>query len=668
MNYRPEIDGLRAVAVIPVIFFHGGFEILSGGFVGVDVFFVISGYLITCILIAESERGNFSLVRFYERRARRILPALFFVMACTLPFAWFWMLPTQFGDFSKSLVAVVIFASNFLFWQADGYFAAASELKPLLHTWSLAVEEQYYLLFPLVMMALWRFGRRQVFGVIVVVSVLSLLLSEWGWRHHPSANFYLAPTRAWELFAGSICAFLISGRKPLTNNWLSGAGLALILFAIFFFDATTPFPSLYALAPVGGTVLIVIFGHGGTWVARLLSARACVGIGLISYSAYLWHQPVFAFARIRHVTSPPDWLMLLLAGLSLVLAYLSWRFVEQPFRGKPARVLPSRQAIFGASAIIGCAFAGFGFYGSLSSGLAWRLPPHILALAAAEQDQSGADCYLLPGEALPVHPVSGCLAENSQGNVDVILFGDSHAFAISQELKKELKARDIGYYETAYPGCLPLPDFIRTDLGDLFECTKYVDGILDYARNAGISTIVPTGRYTVNWTGYLYDNGEGGVESGDPVATDLVGYGQLRAAPGDPDRRDRVLAGYSQKLETLANEFNVVLVYPIPEAGWNVPNTAAANAMFRGSEAELSTSLDRFLERNGPVLDLFDALQSDRIFKVRPHEILCRTEDRRCANTLNGDILYFDDDHMSNAGARLLSPAIVRAVRAALQD
>ena len=273
MKYRPEIDGLRALAVIPVILFHAGFEIFSGGFVGVDVFFVISGYLITTILIEDIENKRFSIVNFYERRARRILPALFSVMLVCIPFAWMWMLPSQMKDFSQSLVAVSLFASNILFWRESGYFDAAAEEKPLLHTWSLAVEEQYYVVFPIFLILAWRFGKNRVFWMIVVMAAISLLLSEWGWRNKATANFYLAPTRAWELFAGSIAAFVIQKQGVRKNNPLALVGLAAILFSIFFYDEATPFPSVYALVPVLGVVLIVLYAEKETIVAKLLSVK-----------------------------------------------------------------------------------------------------------------------------------------------------------------------------------------------------------------------------------------------------------------------------------------------------------------------------------------------------------------------------------------------------------
>lgn len=473
MNYRHEIDGLRAVAVIPVILFHAGFEVFSGGFVGVDVFFVISGYLITGILIKSLDDGKFSIVQFYENRARRILPALFVVMTLCVPFAWMWMLPSQFKDFAQSLIAVVFFVSNVLFWREEGYFAASAELNPLLHTWSLAVEEQYYLLFPLFLLLTWRFGRNRLFWAIVIIAAISLLICEWGWRNEPHANFYLAPTRAWELLAGSICAFLAAGRAYRSNNALSTAGLSLIVFAILHFDSTTPFPSLYALAPVGGTSLILLFAGNGTWVARLLSMRGFVGIGLISYSTYLWHQPLFAFARIRAIAPPTEWMMLLLATASLGLAYLTWRFVEQPFRkraGPP--LLPSRRSIFAASATFGALFVALGIYGHLSQGAEWRFafarsflnhfdnePPARqffirTNMYSAYRDE--CNFYMhgeFEGQAKSEIPKS-CYIRNSNAEKVIFLWGDSHAQMYYFGLKEVLPS-DWQILQVASSACAP---------------------------------------------------------------------------------------------------------------------------------------------------------------------------------------------------------------------
>jgi len=379
LKYRREIDGLRSLAVIPVIFFHAGVTIFSGGYVGVDIFFVISGYLITSIIVSERQTGNFTITNFYERRARRILPALLLVMIACVPFAWAWMTPLQLKDFSQSLTAVSLFSSNVLFLYESEYFGPSAELKPLLHTWSLAVEEQYYIFFPIFILAVWRFGKKILFYALLLIGFASFLLSQWGSANYPIANFYLLPTRVWELLIGSLVAIhLLYKERRITSQkvrffrieqCLSGLGFALILYSIFTFDDETPFPSFYALVPTVGTALIILYASEKTLVARLLSAKLPVGIGLISFSAYLWHQPLFAFARLRSISEPSHELMLLLGFLSLVLAFISWRYIEKPFRNKSKY---SRSQIFYLAAIATVCFVGIGFFGHVNQGFPYR--------------------------------------------------------------------------------------------------------------------------------------------------------------------------------------------------------------------------------------------------------------------------------------------------------
>lgn len=371
MKYRREIDGLRTVAVLPVILFHAGFSTFRGGYVGVDIFFVISGYLITSIILAEKEAGKFTLLSFYERRARRILPALFFVMVACLPFAWMWMSPFELKNFSRSLVAVSVFASNLLFWRESGYFGPAVELKPLLHTWSLAVEEQYYVLFPLFVMAAWRLGKQRMLMLLGLVSISSFALMQWLVFKSQDSAFFLLPTRAWELLLGAFAAFHLGGRaldagaSRLLQQGFSVLGLALILASIFLYDHNTPFPSAYALAPTVGALLIILFASPATFVGTLLGSRPFVGIGLISYSAYLWHQPLFAFARLRVIDPPSPALMLVLAVASLALAWVSWKFVEAPFR---TRATFQRKQVFALAGLASALMIGLGVLGNASQG------------------------------------------------------------------------------------------------------------------------------------------------------------------------------------------------------------------------------------------------------------------------------------------------------------
>jgi len=379
LKYRPEIDGLRAVAVLPVIFFHAGFAFLRGGYVGVDVFFVISGYLITTIIVNDLEAGTFTVRSFYERRVRRILPALVVVILACLPFAYFVMLPDQLEEFSQSVMSVMLFSSNILFWRKTGYFETATELKPLLHTWSLAVEEQYYLFFPWLLIIMRGFGKRIMLSLLALLGIASLILAQWMSAGHPAANFYLLPTRLWEILIGSLAAFYLLGRDetnagadlPLAaKQFLSLLGLGLILYAVAAFNDQTPIPSLYTLAPTIGAALIILFASEQTLVGRILSAKFFVGIGLISYSAYLWHQPIFAFAKLMSPTPPGSAVLFALGLLALGLAYLSWKFVEKPFRDRNKF---GRKQVFQFAAAASLCVVALGATGSLNHGFEDRV-------------------------------------------------------------------------------------------------------------------------------------------------------------------------------------------------------------------------------------------------------------------------------------------------------
>jgi peptidoglycan/LPS O-acetylase OafA/YrhL len=351
LRYRPEIDGLRAIAVIPVIFFHARWNLFRGGYVGVDVFFVISGYLITSIIVADLKEKKFSLIHFYERRARRILPALFFIVAICIPIAWLLLLPGDLKNFARSVIAVATFSSNFLFWSESGYFDTAAELKPLLHTWSLAVEEQFYILFPLILIFAWRFGRRWLIATLATLLVISLGIAQWGAYASPAAAFYLLPTRGWELALGALIAIYLTDREEVVGSeWLSLAGLGLILVSVFAFGDRTPSPSLFTLLPTCGVALILLYTSPKTSVFRLLSHKWLVGVGLISYSAYLWHQPLLALARnsIAFYSYKLS-ITITLVVLTFVLSFFSWQFIERYFRN-PSKLCRTQIYIFSGTA------------------------------------------------------------------------------------------------------------------------------------------------------------------------------------------------------------------------------------------------------------------------------------------------------------------------------
>lgn len=433
MDYRREIDGLRALSVLAVILFHADFTLFSGGFVGVDIFFVISGYLITSIIISEKKNNSFSLLNFYERRVRRILPALFFVLFCCLPLAWHLLGPTDMKSFSQSLIAVSGFASNFLFYSSTGYFDTAAEWKPLLHTWSLAVEEQYYLFFPLLLMFTWRLGSRLIIVLLAVITMASLTAAQWYSTHNPAAGFYLLPARGWELLIGSFTAFYLTNNNHRCQHFLanqigSTLGILLIVYSIFIFDKKIPFPSLYTLVPTIGAMLIIVFATPQTLVGKLLGYRLFVSIGLISYSAYLWHWPLFVFARYESIPESPNKLLMgSLAALSIVLGYLSWKCIEIPFRHKQKI---HRNKLFLSGAMCSFFILVFGITGHLNKGYSSRIPNYSATPEPEFPSKLNGWCMYVPDYQAD-SPIGAkgaeCWLGNKLSEKKAILLGDSFA-------------------------------------------------------------------------------------------------------------------------------------------------------------------------------------------------------------------------------------------------
>lgn len=481
ISYRREIDGLRAIAVSSVILFHAGFDVFAGGFTGVDIFFVISGFLISLILFKELEGNRFSIVSFYERRARRIMPALLLVMVVCLPFAWYLFSPPDMKNFADNVVAVSVFSSNILFWRSAGYFDADAELKPLLHTWSLSVEEQFYIFFPLILWLCWRFARRALPWLLAAILVASLLLAHKMAPIAAGANFFLLPTRAWELLIGSLCALYIARPTytPPTGILAEAGGvlgLAAIAYSILAFDKNTPFPSFYALIPTVGAALIILCANQQTIVGRhILGNRIAVLIGLISYSSYLWHQPLFAFARYSSANGLAAWQLCALALVSFLLGYFSWKYVETPFRTKTS---VSRKQIFSLVAVATSLFISVGLAGHFSRGFIDRIDPKAAAYLAyfdlryptwgyykntdwVANFRIECDYYDVSRQwegnstQLPKQIVSSCATRDPQKRHAIFLWGDSHAQHFYIGLKRNLPD-SWQILQIASSGCRPL--------------------------------------------------------------------------------------------------------------------------------------------------------------------------------------------------------------------
>lgn len=377
LTYRKDIDGLRALAVIAIVLFHAGFKVFEGGYVGVDIFFVISGFLITSIIVQDYRSGDFRFSAFYERRARRLLPALFLVLLVSMPFAWLEMMPGEITEFSKSLLSVLSFSSNFYFWNDSGYFATSAEFRPLLHTWSLGVEEQFYFLFPVVLLLALSFKRYATLAVLFVLGAVSFAFSAWASIYKPTLAFFLLPTRIWEFILGALGALLVLSQyypRFKKYRFLTEAagliGLSLIIYSVFFFKKTYVYPGYLAFIPVFGTALILVFATEQTLVGKVLGIRPLVITGLISYSTYLWHQPLFVFFRLRELDPLITGVVWALVVCSFVLGYLTWRFIEPIWRiGKKA----PKRSFWWFIGLCACAFVLFFFVVKYTGGYLFRL-------------------------------------------------------------------------------------------------------------------------------------------------------------------------------------------------------------------------------------------------------------------------------------------------------
>jgi peptidoglycan/LPS O-acetylase OafA/YrhL len=657
IKYRAEIDGLRALAILPVVLFHAKADGFDGGFVGVDVFFVISGYLITSIILHERIDGRFSIGRFFERRARRIVPPLFVVVAATVPFAWRYLLPGDMQDYCESILAMILFSSNFLFLHETGYFGTATELTPLIHTWSLAVEEQYYLFFPFFLIILFKFmAWRGQFIVLAAMLVSSFGLASWIVESNEAVAFFLLPTRGWEILCGSLCAYICIYYRPLkSNDALALAGLAMIVIAVAAFSQETPMPGPFGLVPCLGTVLIILFGSNGTIVSKVLSHVVLVRIGVISYGTYLWHQPMFAMARHASIDEPSPLMMTCLALLSLVLGYLSWKFIEMPCRIRT--VLPLRwfALIFSIFFVF---FALFGTLGHFSKGYPDRFSAQNINLIQPPRTQN--DC----GSAVNLNAnFYACDFGDGNSKRIFVLYGDSHAAALQSELHRIFRQNGIrGIRIGEYQDCQILPGLFRE--AKARSAARLTARCLQNLRAAFAS--VPEAEaaiVSVRWTALLapiegsirssvFDNGEGGVELEKESRYMALNKAGVPSFDGTA-KRQAIQAALDVVTDSNRRTF---LIYPVPEVGWNIPRQNLKR--FKSGEsivAGITTSYRRYLERNEFITEVLDEYSGPNVVRIRPSEMLCDSYVKeRCITALDRKALYYDDNHLSDFGAAIV--------------
>ncbi|TPE48401.1 acyltransferase family protein [Amaricoccus solimangrovi] len=617
MKYRAEIDGLRALAILPVVAFHAGLERLSGGFTGVDVFFVISGFLITTIILGEIEDPSgdrFSILEFYKRRVLRILPALAVVLAATVLAAWAIMLPNEFRAAGRSVVATALFLSNVYFWRTSGYFAATAELKPLLHTWSLAVEEQFYVFFPLMLVFVARFlGRRfrLWIGLMVLVSFgLGVALTP----RDPMTAFFLLPSRIWELGLGALIA---AGAAPAVGagpgrGLLAWAGIALIAFGVLGLGEEDPFPGWNALYPVLGAGLVIAYG-AGTSAGALLSTAPLVYVGRISYSLYLWHWPVIVFYRLARgqALAPLD--ILLVLALSWLLADLSFRFVERPFRTRAIRLVPAPRVVGLGLACL----AGFLALGGLvnATGAKWRsYPPDVLRIAAYTDYNDTAEHAYQFGEGdgcgISGHSTDGsgfdrekCL-RTEPGRPNYLVIGDSHSAAVWRAIA--LAYPEANVLKASVSGCRPL-----LDADGEAPCRAIINHVYrDFVPGAHLDAVIMVGRWR---------------------ATDFPKVAPTLAHLGP-------LAG------------RVVVFGPTVEYEGEFPLLLARERM-NGVDGVTEAAIDP--TKKGLSDALGEIVRAEGVAYVPVYDVLCPGGD--CVETAGEDVpMQSDYGHLTFAGAKLL--------------
>lgn len=655
LKYRPEIDGLRTIAVIAVIIYHAqfvlaGLDVLSGGFIGVDIFFVISGYLITFIILSDIELNRFTFRNFYERRARRILPALFTVILFSFPVAWIVMLPQNFKDFAFSILSSLAFGSNIWFLQEDSYASPHSLLKPFLHTWSLSVEEQFYVLFPILLLFVYKFFEKYIWTVLIGLFIISLILAEWSSMHNPDAAFYLLPMRGWELLAGAFLAKYEMEKGRNQNRYLGHfmpvIGIICIVYAfITFNDQETRHPSILTIIPVMGTVLLIRFCGGKDGVTRVLSTAPFIWIGLISYSLYLWHFPIFSFARITDIATT-DLAKIQLITLTFILSVGTYIFIEQPFRNR--NLFQTKYCVLIISLIaffIICASSVVVMRG----GVPERLPP-ILVKEFTDypwfrmKNNQGRKCYGTYGKE------DFCYFREEKNEKTLIVIGDSNVESLSFDLVP--KALSAGYDVVTMnsSACYFAPDFYSVKdnqerrIPDQPCDLEFQKRRMKTIQSHPDATILLGGALDVYLTpdGYSMRNDDGMVLRNE-------------------------YKKYVRKL--LESGYSVIQMTPTPRFGKLVGQTIFNHINLYHMPSDYMTSIlsyneGYYFEYAGDAIKIIEEIDHPDYHIIYTHQPFCdRILPDICVSNDGENLFFIDLNHPARAGARKISDLVIEKLQ-----
>ena len=641
-NYRADIDGLRALAVLSVVGFHAFPNSVRGGFIGVDIFFVISGYLITGIILSSLQKNSFSFVDFYRRRIKRIFPALTLVLATCFLIGWLTLLPSELKNLGKHMAGGAIFISNFLLWQESGYFDQAADTKPLLHLWSLAIEEQFYIVWPV---ALWVLRDRLKGCVILITIVLifSFCLNILNINSEPTATFYSPLTRFWELSIGALLATIslradsksaAFDRSALLQNCLAFLGLVSLLLGIMFISKAAPFPGAWALLPTLGCGLLIA-ATDRAWINRvILGSKPLVWIGLISYPLYLWHWPLLSFARIIAGQTPPVSIRILAVVLSVLLAWLTFRIIEKPIRHSP-----SKKPLALILVLLMSGLGAIGYYTFHKNGLI-RLNSSAEVLPQALEQASDFSSNSVCHARYPQFKGEYCY-QSRPGSPDIQVLGDSHANRLISGLSQFTNQNIL---QLSHGGCPQFFGLASHVLPGADVCSKLTQQALTVALSTpSIKTVI------IKFRGALYIGSHGGAVS-------------LTTTPPIRNVHDAFRISMRKTFDELrAAHKNIVFVFDNPEIDFDPkacveirPSAVARlssrdvcaipRTQFEAHQREYRALMNSIL-RDYPEIKIADSAAD-----------LC--DDTYCYAMKDGQLLYTDSNHLSPNGSTLVSRRI----------
>jgi peptidoglycan/LPS O-acetylase OafA/YrhL len=627
LYYRPEVNGLRGIAVMAAVFYHAeivfqSFRIFPGGFLGVDVFFVISGYLMTAIILKEYEANkSFSFKNYYKRRIRRLLPALLTVIFGSSIAAYFVLLPAHFEEFIKSVSASIFFFSNFFYhFSGQAYGIQVLHKIPLLHTWSLSLEEQFYIIYPIFLLGIIIFFRKQIKLILIIGIISSLIFASIISLNHQSFNYYMLPSRGWELLFGALLGFNITqlniSKNKKRKEILAIFGFIILLFSFSFFDTTDDHPTYLTLIPIIATYLIIQDTNKENFINKLLTFRILIFLGLISYSLYLWHHPIFSFAKIVGVGEKSLIVKILFVAISILLGFLTYRFIEKPFRNEGEKIfkLGKVKVLGGTSVLLIIILYLF------ADNQKAQYP--TIAKHLYEKTWFVTKTYFKPCFQRKTY---FCSFNEEKNNPTVFLVGDSIMASIQEELKNELIEKDLSFIPMTNAGC----DFLKIDNNKRSNCNKKIfeNRIKKIESKKGATIIIH-----LNYTGEI---------------------------------KEYLLTDLSKKIQNYLNDdYKIILIYPIPQMEKNVSAEVEKDIMNNEFPINLvNIDFSKYLEESKKIFNFFDTIKHKNLYKIYPHEKFCNTflQDKCVGNT--DKYLYFTDaSHLSKKGSKLINMDLAKII------